>query len=257
MGSTVTVSIRSVVITLGVALAVLLSFWIGSAQVGSATATAAEPPASVDEPPIVMTGTGEATGTPDQLKFSLAIRTTADDVSTAMESANAATRRVLAAIGDQGVPADDVQTTGMSVRSVLDYSAEGAPVISGYAVSESMSVVVRELPDAGATITAAVVAGGNAVRLNNVRLQVGDEEALLEKARTAAIEEAQAKAEQYAAASGSELGEVASIREVTSNSDTRSSYRLEAAAVADYASVPIRAGTSDLNVTVVVVWSLD
>ena len=256
-GSTVTVSLRSVVITLGVAIAVLLAFWIGSTQVESAAATAAEAPVSVDEPTIVMTGTGEATGTPDQLKFSLAVRTTANDVSTAMESATAATRRVLAAIGDQGVAADDVQTTGMSVNSVSDYSGEGAPVITGYVVTESMSVVVRELPDAGATITAAVVAGGNAVRLHNVRLQMGDEDALFERARTAAIEEAQAKAEQYAAAAGSELGEVASIREVTSTSGGRSSYRLETAAVADYASVPIRAGTSDLNVTVVVVWSLD
>jgi uncharacterized protein YggE len=86
---------------------------------------------------------------------------------------------------------------------------------------------------------------------------VGDEDALLERARTAAIEEAQSKAEQYAVASGSELGDVASIREVNSNMDGRSSYRLADAAVADYASVPIRAGTSDLNVTVVVVWSLD
>jgi uncharacterized protein YggE len=253
----VTVSVRSVVITVGVVIAVLLAFWIGSTQVGPATATAAEVPASADEPTIVMTGTGEATATPDQLKFSLAVRTTADDVSTAMESANAASRRVLAAIGDQGVEADDVQTTGMSVNAVSDYSGEGAPVITGYAVSESMSVVVRKLPDAGATITAAVVAGGNAVRLHSVRLQVGDEDALLERARTAAIEEAQSKAEQYAVASGSELGDVASIREVNSNMDGRSSYRLADAAVADYASVPIRAGTSDLNVTVVVVWSLD
>lgn len=257
MGSTVTVSIRSVVITLGVVIAVLLSFWIGSTQIGSATATAAEAPVSVDEPTIVMTGTGEATGTPDQLKFSLAVRTTADDVSTAMESANAATRRVLAAIGEQGVAADDVQTTGMSVNSVSDYSGEGAPVITGYVVTESMSVVVRQLPDAGATITAAVVAGGNAVRLHSVRLQMGDEDALLERARTAAIEEAQAKAEQYAVAAGSELGGVASIREVTSNSGSRGPYLLAGAADADYASVPIRAGTSDLNVTVVVVWSLD
>jgi len=255
--STVTVSFRTIAITFGVAIAVLLSFWIGSTQVGSATAIAAEPPVSADEPTIVMTGTGEATGTPDQLKFSLAVRTTADDVSTAMESANAATRRVLAAIADQGVPADDVQTTGMSINSVSDYSGEGVPVITGYVVTESMSIVVRKLPDAGATITAAVAAGGNAVRLHNVRLQVGDEDALLEQARTAAIEEAQAKAEQYAAAAGGELGEVASIREATSNSGGRSSYRLEATAVADYASVPIRAGTSELGVTVVVVWSLN
>ena len=256
MGSTVTVSLRSLVMTVSVAIALLLAFWIGSTQFGSATATAAETSEPVDEPTIVMTGTGEATGTPDQLKFSLAVRTTADDVSTAMESANATTRRVLAAIGDQGVPADDVQTTGLSVHSVLDYSGDGSPAITGYAVTENMSIVVRELPDAGATITAAVTAGGNAVRLHNVRLQIGDEAALLEKARTAAIEEAQAKAEQYAVAAGSELGAVASIREVTSNSGSRSSYKLAATTVADYASAPIRAGTSDLNVTVVVVWSL-
>ena len=257
MTSTVTVSIRSLVITAVVTMAVLLSYLIGSTQAGSSTATAAQEPASGDVPSIVMTGTGEATGTPDQLKFSLAVRTTAADVSTALGSANAATRQVLAAIREQGVAPEDVQTTGLSVNATSDYSGEGPPVITGYVVTESMSVVVRNLPDAGATISAAVIAGGNSVRLHSVRLQIGDEGALLEKARTAAIEEARAKAEQYAEATGRELGEVFSIREVNINSSGRSSYRLAEAAVADFASVPIRAGTADLNVTVNVVWSLD
>ncbi|MEO8330467.1 MAG: SIMPL domain-containing protein, partial [Candidatus Nanopelagicales bacterium] len=93
------------------------------------------------------------------------------------------------------------------------------------------------------------------VRLHSVRLQIGDEDALLDEARAAAIDDARAKAEQYAAAAGSELGEVSSIREVHITPNVERSYGLADAAAA-VGSVPIRAGTADINVTVSVVWSL-
>jgi uncharacterized protein YggE len=257
MRTSVTFTVRSLVITAAVTLAVLAAYVIGSTQAATSTAAAAQVPASADTPSIVMTGSGEATGTPDQLKFSLAVRTTASDVSTALASANATTRRVLDAVHGQGVDSEDIQTTGLSIHTTYDYSNEGPPVITGYAVSESMSVTVRKLPDAGATISAAVSAGGNSVRLHNVRLQIGDEDALMDEARASAIDEARAKAEQYAVAAGRELGEVTSVREVHISPSGREVYGLTAASDSAYLSkVPIRAGTAEVDVTVSVVWSL-
>ncbi len=255
MNTSVTFSVRSLVITAAVTMAVLAAYLIGSTQGATSTAVAAQEPVSVDTPTIVMTGTGEATGTPDQLKFSLAVHTSASDVSTALGSANATTRRVLDALEKQGVESDDIQTTGMSINAMHDYSSEGPPIITGYAVNESMSVIVRKLPDAGATMSAAVSAGGNMVRLHSVRLQIGDEDALLDEARTAAIDEARVKAEQYAAAAGRELGEVSSVREVHVTPSAKPTYGLSMYRAADVSAVPISAGTADVNVTVSVVWS--
>ena len=58
---------------------------------------------------------------------------------------------------------------------------------------------VRELAKGGTAVAAAVETGGNGVRVRDIRLEIGDPDAVLEQARDAAVEEATAKAEQYAA----------------------------------------------------------
>ncbi len=254
MGTTVTISVRSLVVTAATTLAVLAAYVIGSAQAGTSTALAAQASTSADRPSIVMTGTGDATGVPDQLRFSLSVHANASDVSTALHSASKTTRQVINAVRSQRVAPKDVKTTGLSINAVYRYSDNSPPVITGYAVTQSMSVLVRTLPDAGATITAAVDAGGNAVRLHDVRLQIGDEDALLRRARADAIEEAHAKATQYAEAAGRELGEVTSVREVQASPSYQPVYRASALDAA-VPAVPIRAGTAELHVTVSVVWS--
>lgn len=65
----------------------------------------------------------------------------------------------------------------------------------------------------------------------------------------------QAKAEQYAQAVGRPLGEVMSVREVSATSTPPQALEYRAVADAALSSVPIKAGTDDLSVTVSVVWS--
>jgi uncharacterized protein len=255
MGTTVTIRIRTLVLTLAIAVVVLAAYAVGSAQAGTSGADAAEDVTSSPPPSIAMTGTGDVTGVPDQLTFSLAISATASDVSTALQSASNTTRSVLSAVKQQDVATKDVRTTGLSIAPVYDYSGDGPGVITGYAVTESMSVLVRSLPSAGTTITAAVQAGGNAVRLHDVHLQIADEDALLHSARADAIAQAKAKAEQYAAAAGRQLGDVMTIREVSASPVYQPSLYRSSADAAPVESVPIRAGTAKLHVTVKVVWS--
>ena len=256
MASTITVSIRSLVAGAAAISAIVAAYVVGSADSDGSPAFAAEDTAAAETATIVMTGHGEATGVPDQLTFGLSIKKNAPDVSTALNSANRVTRRVLQAVRDQGVDADDVQTTGLSIHPNYDYSDDGPAVIIGYGVSQELSVLVRSLPDAGSTISAAVEAGGNAVRLHNVQLRIGDKDGMFRRARDAAFAEAKAKAEQYAEATGQELGEVTSVREVTAKSSVPLAYEardLERAAT--LTDVPIKAGTAELEVTVSVVWS--
>lgn len=255
MGPTITVRVRSIVVSAFAAMAVLAAYFIGSGQSGGSPAFAAEEATSVETASIVMSGSGEATGVPDQLSFRLSISTNAADVSSALASANRVTRNVLQAVRDQGIDGRDVQTTGLSIHANYDYSDDGPAVITGYGVSQKLSVLVRSLPDAGSTISAAVEAGGNAVRLHGVNLKIGDPDSLMRKARDAAFAEAQAKAEQYAEATGRELGEVTSVREVAAKSSTPQPYARDNLVAADLGPVPIRAGSAELDVTVSVVWS--
>ena len=256
MASTITVSIRSLVAGAAAISAVVAAYVVGSADSKGSPAFAAEDTAPPDRATIAMTGSGEATGVPDQLTFGITIKKNAADVSTALNSANRVTRHVLQAVRDQGLDMEDVQTTGLSIHPNYDYNDDGPAVIIGYGVSQELSVMVRSLPDAGSTISAAVEAGGNAVRLHDVRLQIGDKDGMFRRARDAAFAEARAKAEQYAQATGQELGEVTSLREVKTRSSVPVALgRDELRAAATVSAVPIRAGTAELDITVSVVWS--
>jgi uncharacterized protein YggE len=117
-------------------------------------------------------------------------------------------------------------------------------------------VLVRELRQAGEVLGAVVDAGGNAVRLGSVRLQIGDPDAVLREARTDAFDEARAKAQQYAAASGRRLGEVVSVREGTGGGQsTRDAGLSQAYALRDLSVVPVRRGSESVTVRVSLVWA--
>ena len=128
-------------------------------------------------------------------------------------------------------------------------------MLMGYRVSHSVSVTVEDFDKASDIVTAALNAGGTGVRLNGLRLQVGDPDGSLEPARTDAIEQARAKAEEYAADAGRELGEIVRISEVTDQPyDRDMAYAPRHAA--DGAAFPIQAGQQDLTARIVVVYEL-
>lgn len=225
---------------------------IGLADRGDADrSTASSSPATV-----VMTGDGTATGVPDQLTFSVAVTDTESDVSAAMAAASAAMRRVQRSLTSHDVTSRDVATTGLSIDPSYDYSHNTERLV-GYTVVQRAKVTVRALSHAGAVLSAAAAAGGNAVRINGIALAIGDRDALLAQARKDAIDDARAKAGQYAGAAGVRLGTVTSVKEVSSPVPIENSAdSFSAQALAAPLAVPIKAGSQKLTVHVQVVWLL-
>lgn len=256
--------VRSLALGAAAALTVVSAYAWGSGQ-GNASpdalaAGALRPAAAAEDGEgrtIAMRGTGESTGVPDQLTFRLSVRAKAGDVSTALDDASSSMRRALGALGRADVRRKDVRTTGLSVRPDYDYSSSGPPVLTGYVATQSVSVLVRDLRDSGAAIAAATGAGGNAVRVSGVGLRIGERDGLLAEARDAAVAQARAKAEQYAAATGQTLGPLLSVREVRAGGGAPVSLSYGRVVADAAAAVPIRAGTEDLKVTVALVWELE
>lgn len=258
MNSQVTLSVRTIVVTAVVALALVAAYLLGSAG-GSSPAQAADDESTAASEPrvLTMTGTGRASAVPDQLSFSLAVNVERADLDEALEAANTTTSRVLASLQDFDVAKDDVQTTGLSMNPVYDYHQDTSPTIRGYRVSQRASVLVSDLKQGGAAVSAAVAAGGNDVRVDNIRLLVGDPDEVQAEARDAAVAEATAKAEQYAAAAGQDLGQVLTLREVHSKPlPTPDVYAAADSMRAELSAVPIRAGRDETAVTVQLVWEL-
>jgi uncharacterized protein YggE len=256
MQSTLTIKVRTVVLTIAIMLAVLAAYLAGASGPGKAAAAAADETATADVNRIVMAGSGDVEGVPDELSFSVSVRNTSSDVSTALDHASGAMHRVLHALRRAGVERKNTQTTALSVHAEYNY-VDGARVLAGYQASQRMTVLVTSLADAGDAISAAVDAGGDAVTVGNVQLKISDMDALLGKARADAVADAKAKAEQYAKAAGASLGDVTSIHEVA-----RSGGRVVYGSAASFDAanalrgVAIRPGRSTVKVTVSITWAL-
>lgn len=262
MDRKLTVDVKSILIAGLVLLGLVVAYLIGSADDSPGTRAVAAEEVDAPDRTVVMTGTGKASVVPDQLSFGVSVNVTRPDVSDAMAESNRIMAKVLASLKDHGVTRKEMQTTGLSIDPVHRYYNYAPPEITGYRVGQSARVTIKDLAGAGKAITATVRAGGNAVRVRNVNLGIGDRDAVLAQARDLAVEQARAKARQYADATGQALGEVLSLKEVRATQPRNYSYfqrgyELSNALDAARLSVPIRAGEEQLSVTVQVVWSFD
>jgi uncharacterized protein YggE len=240
----------------GVAAAALLigAFSLGAGRGGSAgsgksavTLTAASQHAGR----ITVTGNGTVTGVPNQISLSLSIQVNGYSVSSALSQASQDTRAVRAALTRRGVAAADIQTSDLNISP--NYQGN-SPVPVSYAVSESLTATLNHLGTAGAQINAAVRAGGNAVSVNDVSLNLTDTGKLMAAARARAVADARAQASQYAAALSEPLGPVISVTPVQQSTTTPEPLPFNASGKAA-ASVPISPGTQQLTVSITVVYS--
>ena len=253
---TITLNGRKLAFFAVAALAILAAYLIGTSRssVARAAVTTSVPAATASSSStegITVTGTGKVTGTPDTLRISLAVSATAKNIDEALASANASMRKVQKSLSDNGVAAKDMQTSNLSISP--HYTNKGAP--DGYDVSESLTATIRDLPKAGAVLSASVDAGGNAVRVDGVSVALDDTSALVGGARTSAMDDAKTKASQYAEAAGRTLGAVVSISEVVSGSPYPVYDQAAATALRAASPVPIQAGSQDVSVQVTVVYA--
>lgn len=205
---------------------------------------------------ITVTGTGSSTGVPNELELSMSVNTQAGSVGTALSQANQAMSRVREALKAHGVADADLRTSGMSVQPNYAQGG-GANQISGYQVTESLTATLRDMSGVGDTIGAATAAGGDAARVDGVSLNLSDPaNSLLSAARTSAMADAKARAQQYAAAAGVSLGPVTSITETPASPVQPYAYGASGAAASSAASVPISTGSQQISVTVTVTYAL-
>jgi len=200
---------------------------------------------------ITVTGTGNVTGTPNQLVLAMGVQVNGASVGSALAGANDAVTRVTAALRAGGVAAADIQTSGLSIWPNYPASSQTP---SGYGVSESLTATLNSLAAAGAQIDAAVHAGGDATTVSGISLNLTGTSALLATARARAVADATVKATQYAKALGKPLGSVVSITDQAYPQPfpVYGSYK----AAAPRAAVPISPGSQQLSVSVTAVFAV-
>jgi len=267
---TVTITPRRAALVALAAIALIVVYLMGTTRSGGAPAAAStfaktanfssSQPSTIPAaggPGITVGGRAKVAGTPDTLRLDLSVVATASSVSGALASANRSADAVQKSLLGNGVAKQDLQTSGLNIQPTYDYTRSGTPRLTGYQVSESVSAKLRDLGRAGDAIGKAVSAGGNAVRVNEISLDLEDTSALVSRARDKAFADAKTKAEQYAKAAGRTLGAVVSIAEdVRAPSPILMPNDRLAGSGLDKQSVPIQPGSQDVSVSVTVVFAM-
>jgi uncharacterized protein len=199
---------------------------------------------------ITVTGVGSAAAPPNVMALELGAEVTAAGVQEALEEASAALDRMRRALLDGGVPAADVSSGDVSVWPTYDDRRR----VIGYTATLHLAAVVRDLDGAGALVSRTVGAGGDAARVFGMALRHSDPAGLLEQARTAAWQDATARARQYAELAGRTLGPVLAVYE--SVSDRPHPIRAFAAAGMPPPGMPVEPGSAEVRVSVDVRWEL-
>ncbi len=265
---TITFSPRRVAMTVLAVIALSVTYLIGASRAGGTVVTASTRAATTSStqpvaypvngsPGINVGGRAKVAGTPDTLRLDLSVVASATSVSEALAAASRSASVVQKSLLDNNVQKKDLQTSGLNIAPEYDYSKSSSPRLKGYQVTESITARIRDLGRAGDVIGKAISAGGNAIRVNGISLDLEDTGALVSSAREKAFADAKAKAEQYARAAGRSLGAVISISEdVTTPSPTPMPYGLNATSAKDMASVPIEPGSQDVSVIVTVLFEM-
>ncbi|MDO8733186.1 MAG: SIMPL domain-containing protein [Actinomycetota bacterium] len=222
--------------------------------VSGCSSNSAEPSGALRTVNVSATGSTEVT--PDAAKASLTVSSVnANSASAAQSATAAATVKVLDALKNAGVDSADIATQSISVSPVYRYSSTGSQTLNGYQATQSLTVTLRDLAQAGASLDAIVTAGGNSVSIDSVSTYVSDPAAASQKARAQAVEIARAQAEQYAELLGFSLGSVASVTETSSNAPPP--IAMANAAPDEKVTTPIEPGTTKVSVTLDVSWLIE
>lgn len=197
-----------------------------------------------------VTGTGTVTLVPDVADLHVGVVIQRKTVKDARAVAATRMQGVIKALRAAGVAERDIKTTTLSLQPVYDYSTNGsAPRITGYEMRNGVVATIRDLDKLGDAIDGALTGGGST--LDGVTFRVDDQAKAEAEARTNAMRDARSKADALAGAAGVTIVGVASISEQASASPWPVYYER---AAADGAATPVLPGTSDISISVNVVY---
>ena len=214
---------------------------------------------------IWVTGQGTIEIPADIAQVSIGVESRETTVSAARQKAANAMEKVLDAIKENGVSEDDIVTTNLNIYpqtiwvEVSDsLGRHSEPRITGYTVSNTVQVTVRDIDNLSPVVDTAATAGGDLIRINSIQFTVDDSSAYGELIRQHAVADALAKADAYARAMGVTLGQLVYLTEISSS--VPMSYGAPVAEMAamdrSFKSTPISSGDVNLSVTVQAVFAI-
>ena len=227
-----------------------------AAMVAVLTATTAG--AQIAPPPVptlAVSAEGRSLRAPDVADLSGGVVTTAPTAAAALADNAQRMSAVVAAVRKAGIAERDIQTAGINLQPQYRYTPNEAPVLTGYQASNTVSLRVRKLTDAGRLIDTLVGVGAN--QIAGPTFRVDNSDAALDEARVAAVAAARAKAALYAHAAGVRIKRILTITEAGGYDPQPPRPMMRAMALKAEADTPVVPGEIALTVTVTMTFELE
>ncbi len=169
---------------------------------------------------ITVTGEGEVVAKPDIATVNFTVRESAKTVPEAQKLVEAKVKAGLLELKDLKIADKDIKTISYNVSPKYEQSQvycitypcpQPQAKVTGYEVTESISVKIRDIEKAGDAL--GLIGKANITEMNGPDFTVDDTKKLEEEAKAKAIAEAKAKAKKTAKELGVSLGDISSYSE--------------------------------------------
>lgn len=204
---------------------------------------------------ISVSGVGRVKAEPDIATVTVGVTKQGEDAEEASQKAATAMDAVIAALLDLGIDEKDIQTTSLNLNPTYDWD-DNPPNIVGWDASNMVTITVRDIESVGDVVDAATEAG--ATNVNSISFSVEDPTDAEAQARTEAVNDAKAKADQLAEAADVTITAVQSISESGGQAPPPVYFeREEAAFDSAGASTPVLPGQVELSISVFIEYVIE
>jgi len=205
------------------------------------------------EPQISVSAHGEIHVSPDRATIQVSVQTRAVTAAAAANENATKQAAVIQVLRALGLGADQISTINYSVYPEQRYEPNKEPVITGYNVTNTVSVDVRKLNEVGPIIDAALKNGANMI--TSLQFYASNTEEARRTAIASAVQKAHLDADAAARAAGGAIG---GLLEVNVGAyyppPPRPVAMIRATVSADQAQTPINPGEQTLSVDVTTRW---
>src|SRR5450830_241980 len=206
-------------------------------------------------PTVSVTGTGKVTVKPTIARIDFGVLTSKATASAAQTENDATMSKITAAVKAADIKEEDIQTTGYSLQPRYVWNKTTAKsVLQGYDMNHTMTVTVRNISDAGKTVS--LIADNGANTVSGISFEVDD--ATLEQTKLAALNLAMAsdrkRADVVAKAAGKTILSVQTVNVNENIFSPQPMYAANSAVPKASAPAPVEAGTLDVEMSVSVTY---
>jgi uncharacterized protein YggE len=215
---------------------------------------------------IWVTGQSSVTLEPDLALLNIGVETFAPTVAQARGDAATAMDAIVAVLRARNVEDTDIQTRSFNISPQYEFTEvlqggvrTSKRVLVGYRVNNSAAIKIRDLDAVGSIIDEVAAAGGDSTRIDGISFTVDDTEVFADQLREGAVQDALAKAQQFATLTGVSLGQLVFITESGGGSPVVRDLGVESFVVRAQAAPPptsIGGGELELRMSVQAVFSI-